>query len=103
MSSALLKGADLASSQMNTDNSHPHPAGEPWVAFGTSPWRPILVLKAQRFFLFLLLVVVGCFFRFPKNIRFQVKAAFATSLLIGSVCLFELMRAGVGEGKGTSP
>lgn len=96
MSSTLLKGADPASSQMNTANSHPHPAGEPWVAFRTSPWRLFLALKEGRLFCFV-------FFLFPKNGRFQVKAAFATSLLIGSVCLFELMRAGAGRGKALLP
>lgn len=43
------------------------------------------------------------FYLFSKNGRFQVKAAFATSLLIGSVCLFELMRAGVGREKALLP
>lgn len=80
----FFRGADLASSQMNTDKSHPHPAGEPWVAFGTSPWRPISVLKAQRFLLlFLLLVVLSWvwFFSFSPRI-----SGFKWKLLLPPPC-----------------
>lgn len=59
MSSTLLKGADQALSQVNPDNSHPHPAGEPWVAFSSFLWR--FSLESTDFYFFF----GRCLFFFP--------------------------------------
>lgn len=98
MSSTLLKGADQALSQVNPDNSHPHPAGEPWVAFSSFLWR--FSLESTDIFFFLVGVCFFFLFFLPKNGRFQVKAAFGASLLIGSVHLLKLTSC-IWEGKGT--